>query len=126
MDNFNQTSNFNEGPGVVKTDLPNANMVLVLGIVSLCLDVILCCCYGGFPGLILAIIGLIMGNKAKKAYEADPSAYTEKSYKKAKTGTLLSIIGLAMGVLAVIFYIYALATGGGTNNQWEEIMRELK
>ncbi|HRH38859.1 MAG TPA: hypothetical protein PK760_10965, partial [Flavobacteriales bacterium] len=49
--------------------VPNATTVLVLGILS----IVFCWCYG-FIGLILGIIAVSISGKAKKIYEANPSA----------------------------------------------------
>jgi hypothetical protein len=70
--------------------LPNATAVLVLGICS----IVVC----GICG----IIGLVMGNNALKAYDANPSAYTETSLGNVRAGRICSIIGICLMGLALI------------------------
>jgi hypothetical protein len=80
--------------------LPNSTGVMVIGILS----IVTCFCYG-LPGLVLAIIALIMGNKAKKLVEADPDRYSISSVKNMKAGYVCAIIGLVLSALTVVFMI---------------------
>jgi hypothetical protein len=53
-------------------------------------------------------------SKAKKAisdYEANPSLYSEKSYNQAKTAKTLSLIGIIIGALGILYIIFALIFG---------------
>ena len=75
--------------------LPNATVVLVLGITS----IVLCWCQG-IVGLILAIVALIFANKDLALYAANPQYYTVNSYNNVKTGRTIAIIGL---ILAAVF-----------------------
>ena len=93
--------------------LPNATIVLVLGICS----IITCICYG-IVGLIMAIIALILYHKDIKLYQADPQAYT--NFPNLSIGRILSIIGLCLNTLSLIVYIYLIAFLG------EQGMRDLK
>jgi hypothetical protein len=88
-----------------KRELPNAQMVLILGIASLILDVICGCCYGGVFGWVVGLIGWIMGNRAIKEYESNPSAFTPQSYNQAKNGKLMSMIGLILGLVSFFGWI---------------------
>ncbi len=99
----------NAGPNV-----PNSGGAFILGIISVCVSTVCCICYGSFAGVITSIIGLVLGNKAIRAYEENPSAYNEKSYKKAKTGRILNMIGLIVSIivcLIIITYFYLGFTG---------------
>jgi M penetrans paralogue family 26 len=80
--------------------LPNATGVLVLGIISLPI----CLCYPlcGIPGLVLAIISLVLSGKAKTLYEANPTAYTASSYGNLKAGRVCAIIGLIINILCLL------------------------
>ena len=81
--------------------------VLVLGIVGLVCSVLGCCCsYTIIPGIICAIIGIVLGSKAKK--EQAPGAED----KNVKTGLILSYIGLGVGVLMMILAIIGLVAMG--------------
>ena len=95
-------------------NLPNSNGSFVLGIISVCISTICCCCYGSFAGLITSIIGIVLGNKAIRNYEENPGMFNDKSYKKAKTGRMLSWIGLILSILVctvIIIYFYLAFTG---------------
>jgi SNF family Na+-dependent transporter len=94
--------------------VPNSMGAFVLGIVSICTSIILCCCYGYIIGLITSIIGLVLANGAMKAYNQNPDAYTEASFRKAKNGRLISIIGLILSLIIILLVIVAVvlqATG---------------
>jgi len=77
--------------------LPNADGALVLGIISIALF----WCYGVL-GIITGVIALVLGNKAKKMYKANPHLYTEKSYKNANAGTICAIIGLIISGITIL------------------------
>jgi hypothetical protein len=91
----NTTTTTNQQPNTTQVALPNASIVLVLGIVS----IVLCWCHG-IIGLVLAIVALVMANKDMALYAANPQNYTESSYKNLKTGRTVAIVGL---VLAGVF-----------------------
>jgi len=104
----NPNQNFN------KQDLPNAMGAFVLGIISVCTSVLLCCCYGYIIGLITSIIGLVLGGGAIKAYKQNPERYHEVGFRRAKNGKLLSWIGLAVSlaiILLVVLVVVLKATG---------------
>lgn len=93
--NFNATGN-------QPVNLPNATASLVLGIIS----IVGAFCYG-IVGVICGIIGLILANKDRKAYQATPELYTPSSYSTSNSGRVCSIIGLILGgifLLIIIFY----------------------
>lgn len=113
MEENTGSSNFNQSGG--HESLPNAAIPMVLGIVSIVASVLCCCFYGQFPGLVAAIIGMVMGNGALKKYNENPTQYSEKSYKQVKTGRMLSIIGLIVASLMIIFFIVMLVSGTSPN-----------
>ncbi|MBK8608673.1 MAG: hypothetical protein IPL84_01620 [Chitinophagaceae bacterium] len=83
-------------------NLPNATAALVLGIIS----IVLAFCYGFF-GVVCGIIGLVLANKDRKAYQAAPDLYSPASYSTSNAGRTCSIIGLVIGgliLLVMIFY----------------------
>lgn len=93
-------------PGNVR-ELPNATAVLVLGIVSIAT----CFCYG-VPGLVCGIIALTMAKKAKVEYNANPSAFTEASFKNMNAGRICAIVGIVLSSLYFLFLlIYFLFMG---------------
>ncbi|MDL2222757.1 hypothetical protein LJB98_01500 [Bacteroidales bacterium OttesenSCG-928-M11] len=91
----------------VQETLPNAVLILVLGIVS----IIGCCCYG-ILGLILGIITLFLANSATKQYNEQPLRYTKSSYSNVQAGKVCAIIGIALSVILLAFYIYLIAVFG--------------
>ena len=87
--------------------VPCAIPSLILGIVS----IVTSCCYG-IPGLICAIIGLVLSGKGKSAYVANPSAYAEGSYKMLNAGRICAIIGLILSIITIIFFIIVIVIAG--------------
>ena len=83
--------------------LPNANTVLVLGIIS----IVGCCCYG-VPSIICGIIALVLAKSASDTYAADPQRYTQGSYGNLKAGKICAIIGLILSVVFIIYLIWAI------------------
>ncbi len=88
-----------------KQTLPNSTTILVLGILS----IVGCCCYG-LPGIILAIIAIIMAKKATTIYNENPEAYT--GFQNVKTGKILAIVGIVLSILYLIYVIFIFATLG--------------
>ena len=73
--------------------------VLVLGIVALVINATLgclCSCLGALPGIVCAIISIVMGSNAKK--QMAPGIED----KNVKTGMLLSYIALGVAALFII------------------------
>jgi heme A synthase len=87
--------------------LPNATVILVLGIIS-----IVACCCDGLPGTICAIIALVLANTAGKQYTADPARYTESSYNNVKAGKICALIGLIFSLLFIVLIIGMIVTFG--------------
>ena len=79
--------------------LPNATVVLVLGILS----IVTCCCYG-ILGLIIGIIALVLYNQDKKLYDQNPSAYSD--YSNLNTGRILAIIGLVFKYIIHLYFLF--------------------
>jgi len=108
-----QNSNTQENPQFVqKLNLPNATVVLVLGIVSIAIG----WCFG-IIGIALATIGLVLSNKDKLLYQQSPDTYSAASYKNLETGRTCSIIGLIVSAVCFIieiitFVIIGAAIGG--------------
>ena len=109
--------NFN-GP---KIDLPNATLVLVLGIVS----IVGCCCWG-ILGIICGIIAIVMAKSATDLYVADPGKFTESSYNNVNTGKTCAWIGLILSashliVSLIIMFIYGFAAFTNPESILEQI-----
>ena len=97
--------------------LPNATLVLVMGILS----IVGCCCYG-IPGLIFGIVAIILGTKATKIYKQDPQLYT--GYGNVQAGKIMGIIGVVLSVLAVIYILWVISYFGWETLQNQELMQE--
>lgn len=77
--------------------LPNATAVLVLGILS----IITCCCYG--VGAILGGVALYLSKKDMNLYKENPQSFS--NYGNLKTGRILSIIGIVLSAIYLVFII---------------------
>jgi len=80
-------SNVNAAP------LPNATATLVLGILS----IVVC--------FICGIVALAISNKDVSLYKSNPELYSESSYSSLKAGRICAIIGIALQVVFLIFYL---------------------
>lgn len=85
-----------------RQNLPNANMVLILGIAS----ILLCWWHFiSFVGIVLAIVALIMANKETRLYYQYPGVYSESSLNNVKTGRICALIGLIISLIIFAFVI---------------------
>ncbi|MEP7280321.1 MAG: CCC motif membrane protein [Bacteroidota bacterium] len=98
-------------PYNMQQPLPNATVVLVLGILS----IVLC-----FVGVVLGIISVVLANKDLKLYNAGPGVYNIGSYNNIKAGKTCAVIGLIINALLILFYIaiFAFALSGAFGNNW--------
>jgi len=105
-----------QGQIPMQINLPNATAVLVLGILS----IVVCWCWG-IIGAILGIIALVLAGKDMSLYNANPSQYTEASFKNVKAGKICAIIGLILSALYLVFVIiYVFIIGAAiTTLPWE-------
>jgi ABC-type phosphate transport system permease subunit len=96
--------------------LPNANTVLVLGIIS-----ILSCFWFSLIGLTLGIIALVMASKSNKLFQQNPKMYTQASYKNLKAGKVCAIIGTCLSAiyLLIITIFVASIVAIFANIPWE-------
>ena len=85
---------------------------LILGIVSLVVIIVGCCC-GLFAviALGLSITGLVLANKSLKEYALAPENYSHKSRANVSTGKVLCIIGIVLSsifvAISAVFFIYS-------------------
>ena len=108
MENTNQPQNENIFSNQ-KVMLPNATAVLVLGICSIV--------FSCFFGVILGIIGIVLGSKAKKVYKENPSLY--EGYGQVNAGYIMSIIGTCLGGLYLIYWIvFVIILGTASATFW--------
>ncbi|MBN2347434.1 MAG: hypothetical protein JXJ22_01270 [Bacteroidales bacterium] len=86
-----------------KQQLPNATATLVLGILSLVFGCIL-------AGLILGIVGLAISKRGKVLHEQEPDKYL--GWGSLNAGRIMSIIGIVLGGLTLLYYIVVVAILG--------------
>jgi len=99
--------------------LPNSTTVLVLGIAS----IPMCCCIN-IASLAISIIAIVLYNKDKALYLANPQAYTPGSYSNLKAGNVCAIVGLILSVISLLFTIW-FALQFGWEVLWDpEAMKE--
>ena len=76
--------------------LPNATAVLILGICSIVFG-----CF--FVGLVCGIIGLALAKRPVQMYLQNPQRYM--NYGALNAGRILSIIGVILGALSIVWLI---------------------
>lgn len=96
--------------------LPNATVVLVLGIFS-----IITCCFYAF-GIVLAIVGLYLATKDMKLYQVQPTAYG--NYPTLNIGRILCIVGLIINLLTLILVVYSFSVIGWDALSNPELLQE--
>ncbi|MBT0549640.1 CCC motif membrane protein [Riemerella anatipestifer] len=101
----------------MKQNLPNATLVLVLGILS----ILGCCCYG-VPGIILGVVALVMYKKDNQLYLANPELYA--NYSNLTTGRILAIIGIVLSALNVLAYVVLIVLFGFEALTDQELLQE--
>jgi hypothetical protein len=98
-----------------KQKLPNATVVLILGIFS----IITCWVYGG--GLIFGIISLVLAKKDSAIYKTNPSIYD--GYSNIKTGRILAIIGIILSIITIFAVGVVVYLGEEFMTNWVEEMQ---
>lgn len=93
MDQNYQNQQIPSGNFGPQEPLPNATIILVLGILS----IVLC-----QP---LGIAAIIMGNQSISAYNQNPGRYTEGSLGTVKAGRVCGIIGLCLIALWILLML---------------------
>lgn len=99
--------------------LPNATATLVLGILS----IVFCWCYG-IVGTTLGIIALAISAKSVKLYNDNPAAYD--GYGNLKAGRIMSIIGISLSALYLVFIIIYISILGFAAFSLTDILENLK
>lgn len=107
-------------------NLPNATAVLVLGILSIIFS---CCCYG-IVGLLPAIIALVLYKSDNRLYQQNLGLYTLSSYKNLNAGRICALIGLIIGILAVLYIIIVIIYYGSTelnkHNPFDQFYKKIQ
>ena len=78
---------------------------LVLGIVSLVIILLGCCC-GIFAviALVMSIIGLVLAVKSLKEFDQYPDNFSIQSRKNVYAGKIVCLIGLVLSALFIVIY----------------------
>ena len=92
-----------------KTMLPNATAVLVLGICAIVFSCV-------FVGLVCGIIGLVLSGKGRKMYKENPALYD--GWGQLNAGFIMSIIGLSISALYIVYWIIWVAILGTASTMW--------
>ncbi len=100
-----------------KQSLPNATVVLIMGILS----IVGCCCYGA-PGIIFGIIAIILAKKATNLYNENPEIY--EGIGNVKAGKIMGIIGLILSILFIGYLIWIISFIGWEALQNPELLQE--
>jgi pSer/pThr/pTyr-binding forkhead associated (FHA) protein len=95
-----QQQQLQQSAPVQKVNLPNASGAQTCGILGLIFSL-------GLVGIILNIIALSLAGGALSKYRMNPEAYTEASYRKAKAGQTMGIIGLGLFGLGLVLILAA-------------------
>lgn len=108
-------------------ELPNAKTSFTLGLIGLILSLFCCCVPLPAVGMVLCVLGMMKSKGAIELYESNPGTYNEATYKKAKTGKTLALIGIIVGVISIIWFIltYFFNIAGDAYN-FERMMRRMR
>lgn len=98
-----------------KKTLPNSTATLVLGICSIVFGCL-------FVGLILGIIGLSISGTSKRLYLQNPNEYV--GYGALNAGRVMSIIGIVLGSLTVLYWLVTAVLIGAGTLPWIELMNQ--
>jgi hypothetical protein len=87
----------------LQQNLPNANIILILGILS----IVFCWWHLlSFAGIILAVVTIVLSRKEIALFRSSPGYYSLSSLNNVKTGRTCAIIGLIISI--VIFILVSL------------------
>ena len=106
-----------------RSKLPADPISLILGIVSLGIVFLGCCC-GPFVivSLGLSIVGLVMASKSLKEFDQNPDAYTYESRNNANLGKIVCIIST---VASAIFTIVMLGAFMYYGKVFSDVLQEV-
>jgi hypothetical protein len=82
--------------------LPNARLILILGILSILLSWLHLV---SVAGLVLGFITLVLANREMLAYHSNPGAYTSQSLNNVRAGRTFALIGIAISAIIVLLLI---------------------
>lgn len=85
---------------VCRDDLPNATLILILGILSIFLSL-----NNEIFGFFLTIVVLILSSRSLRLFRKKMDQYELSSYKRIVVGRICAIIGLLISIFAFIIAI---------------------
>jgi len=100
-----ENQQFSPNPGQIP--LPNASAVMIMGILS----IVGCFCYGVL-GIVFGIIALVLYNKDKALYNANPGMYSAQSLSSLNTGRICALIGLIPSALFFLVWVFIIIMSG--------------
>jgi hypothetical protein len=103
-------SNIDNREFITPKSLKEAQTAQIFGIASILLT-FCTCCNGGPAALILGYIALKKAKKSIEEYEENPNFFTIKSYNQAKSAKTLSLIGICVGFLGLMYLLNGLIFG---------------
>ncbi|MDO9253961.1 MAG: CCC motif membrane protein [Bacteroidales bacterium] len=96
-----------------KKTLPNSTATLILGICSIVFGCL-------FVGFILGIIGLSISGTSKRLYLQNPNDY--QGYGALNAGRIMSIIGLILGSIAILYWLIVVVIIGAGTLPWLQFL----
>lgn len=86
--------------------LPADPTAIILGIASLIIVGLGCCC-GLFAigSLLLSLFGLVLANKSIRLYKQNPEHYTSQSRSNTGVGQIICIVGVVISSIFVLFSV---------------------
>jgi len=113
--NQSENTNQTDAPTTFQHELPNASVVLILGIIALVISF-----FNSLVGIIAGIVSLVMARNAEQLYHQTPRLYTPSSYSNIRSGRTCAIIGIVLAILKIIFIGIILGLLGAFI-PWDEI-----
>lgn len=110
-----------------KEKLPNDQLALVFGIVSLVLLLLGCCC--GLFALVslgLGIAAVAIATKGLRLFRMNPEGYVESSKSNLDAAKIMGIIGIVLSAIVLLIQIAYFAIVGtmATTEGWKRILED--
>jgi hypothetical protein len=92
-----ENENFSEN---IKEDIPNINIILILGISSIVFS-----WFYGLPGIAIGILSYSYCRKMSELLKFNPNVLNYKGLRRFKYGKAFTIFGLVVSILFFIMYL---------------------
>jgi len=93
----NEQTNQTGAPHSFQHEIPNASVVLILGIIALIISF-----FNSLVGIVAGVVSLVMARNAERLYNETPRLYTLSSFSNIRSGKTCAIIGIVIAVLKII------------------------